>query len=291
MTISFNSGTAFVSLILAMMLGTVACARPAEPWNTLPTERRLPEIQSQGYVEREGARIWYGSVGSGTPVILLHGGMSSSRNWGNQVPELIRTNHQVILVDSRGHGRSTLGSTALSYELMADDVLAVIDALGLDRTAVVGWSDGAIIGLVLAMHHPDRLTKVYAFGANMDQAAVKPGAANAPILGRVVGRLAKDYAELSPAPDGFGALHQAVEAMQKTQPDYSAAQLAAIHGPEVLIADGAHDEFIRPEHPGYLARTIPGAKLEIFPAVSHFAPWQDPVAFNRSMRGFLDGRP
>src|ERR1700744_4394256 len=103
----------------------------------------LPPFDDQRYVENNGARIWYSSHGSGSPVILLHGGLGHSGNWGYQVPALIDSGYRAILIDSRGHGRSTHDDRPYTYELMASDVLAVMDALHLNRAALVGWSDGA----------------------------------------------------------------------------------------------------------------------------------------------------
>jgi pimeloyl-ACP methyl ester carboxylesterase len=76
----------------------------------------LPVADEQGYVENEGARIWYGSYGAGAPVILLHGGLGHSGNWGYQIPALISAGHRVVLIDSRGHGRArvTHGRTGMS---------------------------------------------------------------------------------------------------------------------------------------------------------------------------------
>jgi pimeloyl-ACP methyl ester carboxylesterase len=142
----------------------------------------------------------------------------------------------------------------------------------------------------MAMRNPERLGKLYAFGANMNLQAVRPDAFSAPILGEVVERLRADYRRLSPTPDGFAALHDAVEAMQKVEPDYSADQLHAIHGPKVMIADGDHDEFIKPDHPAYLAAAIAGSQLTILKEAGHFAPWRNVDAFNRSMIGFLDAK-
>jgi pimeloyl-ACP methyl ester carboxylesterase len=277
-----------VITLCLLAAGVEARAQPASAAPTLPAERPLPPVPVQGFVEREGARIYYGVVGKGSPVILLHGGMSSSRAWGEQVSPLAASGHRVILIDSRGHGRSTLGDGVLSYERMADDVLAVMDRLKLGKPAIVGWSDGAIIALVLAMRHGDRLSRVYAFGANMDLQGVRASAADAPILKLVAPRLIADYAALSSTPDGFGQLHNAVRAMQQTQPNYKAAQLAAIRGPKVMIADGAEDEFVTTEHQVYLAKVIPQARLSLLPGSGHFAPWQQPEAFNRDVIAFLD---
>src|SRR5713226_4579571 len=108
----------------------------------------LPIANDQGCVEHEGSRIHYATYGSGSPVILLHGGLGHSGNWGYQVPALVRSGYRAVLIDSRGHGRSTRDARPFSYELMASDVSAVMDALHLDQTAFVGWSDGASTALI-----------------------------------------------------------------------------------------------------------------------------------------------
>jgi pimeloyl-ACP methyl ester carboxylesterase len=278
--------------LLAISIAVTSAAPAAEPRpaQSVPSIPALPTLTFEGTAAHAGAKIWFATVGKGPPVILLHGGLSSSRGWGAQVPALVGAGYRVILIDSRGHGRSTLGPAPLSYELMAKDVLAVMDKLALPRAAIIGWSDGAIIGLVLAMQHGDRLDRLYAFGANMYQEGVRSDASAAPILGEVGPRLAADHAELSGNPQGFAALHLAVRAMQKTQPHYQSSELAAIRSVAVTIADGARDEFITNAHPAYLARMIPGAKLEIFPNAGHFAPWQQSATFNRAIVTFLRQR-
>src|SRR6202161_1043017 len=102
----------------------------------------LPNPSDVGYIENDGARIWYSVYGSGAPVILLHGGLGHSGNWGYQVPTLVRSGYRAVLIDSRGHGRSTRDERPYSYELMASDVLAVMDALHLEKADVVGWGEG-----------------------------------------------------------------------------------------------------------------------------------------------------
>src|SRR5215470_17526888 len=110
----------------------------------------LPATREQGYVEHDHARIWYASAGSGTPVILLHGGNGHSGNWGYQVPALLGDEYRVIVIDSRGHGRSTRDDKPFTYQRMASDVLAVMDHLQIPNAAFVGWSDGAVVALTIA---------------------------------------------------------------------------------------------------------------------------------------------
>lgn len=245
----------------------------------------LPVANDQGYVEREGARIWYATYGAGPPVILLHGGLGHSGNWGYQVPALVASGRRVVLIDSRGHGRSTRDERPFRYELMASDVLAVMDALHLDKAAVVGWSDGACIALILAMQAPARIAGVFFFACNMDPGGTKPFVMK-PILERCLGRHTKDYAELSATPDQFKAFADAVGQMMTTQPNYAARDLGGIRVP-VSIVQSEDDEFITLEHAQYLARSIPGADLILLQGVTHFAPLQRPAVFNAVVLGFL----
>ncbi|MGH6892405.1 MAG: alpha/beta fold hydrolase, partial [Dongiaceae bacterium] len=225
-------------------------------------------------MEHDGARIWYATYGAGSPVVMLHGGLGHGGNWGHQAPALVKSGYRAILIDSRGHGRSTRDSRPFRYELMASDVLAVMDALHLEKAAIVGWSDGACIALILAMKAPARVAGVFFFGCNMDPSGVNE-ITPSPILERCFGRHAKDYARLSATPDRFKEFVGAVGLMMKAEPNYSAHDLAQIRVP-VTIAQSEHEEFIKREHADYLARSIPGAGLVILPGVSHFAPLQRP---------------
>jgi pimeloyl-ACP methyl ester carboxylesterase len=245
----------------------------------------LPVTNDQGYFEHDGARIWYSTYGTGSPVILLHGGLGHSGNWGYQVPALVSSGYRAVLIDSRGHGRSTRDRQPFSYELLASDVLAVMDALQLGKASLVGWSDGACTAVILAAKAPARVAGVFFFGCNMDPSGVKPLEAT-PTLNRCFARHAKDYAQLSATPGHFKAFVDAVTLMQQTQPNYSAEDLAEIRVP-VVIVQSEHDEFIKREHAEYLARSIPNSELVVLDGVSHFAPLQRPEQFNNAMLAFL----
>jgi pimeloyl-ACP methyl ester carboxylesterase len=245
----------------------------------------LPATEAQGYIEHDGARIWYAAYGSGSPVILLHGGLGHSGNWGYQVPALLESGYRAIAIDSRGHGRSTRDDRPYGYELMASDVLAVIDTLRLEKPALVGWSDGACTALILASQIPSRVSGVLFFACNMDPSGTKEFVLT-PLVERCFSRHVKDYAQLSSTPDKFDEFSEAVGLMQKTQPDYSAENLAQVRVP-VAIVHSEHDEFIKREHAEYLAQSIPEAEFIYLPGVSHFAPLQRPEQFNSAMLAFL----
>ena len=270
--------------LLSILPGSPAGAEAI--WQTLPPLRPLPHPEAEGRVEHDGARLYYRTFGTGTPVILLHGGLASGDYWCSQVPALVEAGYRAILIDSRGHGRSSRDARLFTYELMESDVVAVMDHLGVGKAAVVGWSDGAIIGLVMALKNPERLTRVFAFAANMDPSGVRPDTDSNPNFARFHDRAGAEYAALSPTPADYPAFAEAIEHMWDTEPNYTAADLARIRTP-VTIADGDHDEAIKREHTDYLARAIPGARLVILPEASHFAMLQQPEAFNRAILVFL----
>lgn len=276
---------------VATLTASVSRAEPvagAQPWLTLPAPAPLPHGGSTGLVAHEGAQLYYATYGSGAPVILLHGGFANGRYWGNQISALLKTGHQVILIDSRGHGRSSRDGRPFTYELMQSDVIAVMDHLHIRRASIVGWSDGAIIGLVMALRAPDRLGRLFAFAANMDPSGVRSDSLAHPVFARFEAQAKADYAVLSPTPNGFSDFSRRINRMWDTEPNYSAADLHRIKTPTAIV-DGDHDEAIKREHTEYLAREIPGARLIILPGVSHFAMLQAPAEFNAAMIGFLRG--
>jgi pimeloyl-ACP methyl ester carboxylesterase len=246
----------------------------------------LPTTHDQGNIENDGARIWYATYGSGKPVILLHGGLGNSGDWGYQVPALVENGYRAIVIDSRGHGQSTRDEKPYSYELMASDVLSVMDALKVEKATLIGWSDGACTALILGDKNPERVAGVFFFACNMDPSGTKEFEFT-PIIGRCLNSHKKDYSQLSSTPDQFDKFSEAVGLMQNTQPNYSAGDLAGINVP-VTIVHSEDDEFIKQEHAEYLVRNIPNAEFVFLPGVSHFAPLQRPEQFNNVMLTFLD---
>ncbi|RZN24269.1 alpha/beta hydrolase [Bradyrhizobium sp. Leo121] len=261
-------------------------AAAAERWKSLPATPP-PVAGRSARAQVNGISLYYVELGEGSPVVFLHGGLSNSDYFNLQVPEVARR-HRVILVDSRGHGRSTRNAQPFGYDLMTDDVVALLDHLQIPRAAIIGWSDGAIIGLDMAMRHPDRVSRVFAFGANTQTSGLKPDVDKDPTFAQFIARAKTEYERLSPTPGEFDQFLHQIEKMWETQPNWTDDQLRAIRVP-VLIADGQYDEGIKREHTEYMAATIPGAGLLILPNVSHFAFLQDPVLFNAALLDFLEG--
>jgi pimeloyl-ACP methyl ester carboxylesterase len=269
----------------AFALFVFAATAHAEPqWMTLPPTPTLPQAAQSGYGPVNGIRIWYATFGRGEPVILLHGGLANANYWGNQVRAL-QQRYRVIVMDSRGHGRSTRDDKPYGYDLMASDVIGLMDFLKIPKAAVVGWSDGAIIGLDIALTHPERLTKLFAFAANSDPSGVAD-IAQSPVFNAFIARAEKEYEKLSPTPTEYKTFLGQIEKMWETQPNWTAADLHRIAVP-VWIVDADHDEAIKRENTEFMAREIPNAGLLLQPEVSHFSFLQDPQQFTAHMLHFL----
>ncbi len=278
-------GFSFFGFFLLSVLGMAPAVRAEPPWLTLPATPTLPASAQSGAAPVNGIKIWYAEFGSGEPVILLHGGLASADYWGNQVPVLAR-HYRVIVMDSRGHGRSTRNSEPFGYDLMASDVIALMDFLKIPKASIVGWSDGAIIGLDIAIHHPERVTRLFAFAANSDPSGVKD-INQSPVFRAFIARAGKEYEQLSPTPGEYKPFLEEITKMWAAQPNFTAKELQATSVP-VWIVDGDHDEAIKRENTEFMAKEIPGAKLVIQQGVSHFSFLQNPEQFNKDVLSFLE---
>lgn len=273
-----------LGLSIFVFFSVAAPAHAKYRWMRLPPTPTLPKPERSGYAPVDGVRIWYAVFGHGAPVVMLHGGLANANYWGLQVRALDR-HYKVVVLDSRGHGRSTRTKAPITYDLMASDTIGVMNYLHIRRAALVGWSDGAIIGLDIAIHHPNRLTRLFAFAANSNPSGVKD-VSKSPVFTAFIKRASRQYARLSPTPTQFKAFLANIEHMWATEPHFTDEQLRHITVP-TWIVDADHDEAIKREDTDHMAALIPGAGELILPQVSHFAFLQDPVMFNEALLHFL----
>lgn len=257
-------------------------------WQRLPATPAPVAGMQSGQAEVNGIQLYYATMGQGSPVILLHGGLANSDYWGLQVMALAK-HHQVIVVDSRGHGRSTRNAQPYGYDLMTDDIIALMDRLQLPTAAIVGWSDGAIIGLDMAMRYPQRVSKVFAFAPNTTTQGVKANVEKNPLFAAYIARAGEEYKKLSATPDDYQNFVQQISQMWQSQPEWRDEDLRRIRA-QVVIVDGDHDEAIDRNHLEHIAATIPDAGLLILPTVSHFAFLQAPQEFSDAVLHFLDDK-
>jgi pimeloyl-ACP methyl ester carboxylesterase len=262
-----------------------AAAAAGDRWLAIPEAAPMPAPAKSGMAPVNGIEMYYAVYGAGDPVLLIHGGLGHADIWGAQVADLMR-DHMVIVADSRGHGRSTRNAEPFGYALMASDYLALLDVLGVQKVDLVGWSDGGIIGLEIAMRHPERLGRLFAHAANITVDGVDPAVADNATFGLYIERMGADYARLSPTPGEYEAFLAQIGQMWASQPNWPDAEVAKITVPTAVVL-GEHDEAITRAHTEHMAKVIPGAELIILPQVSHFAMLQAPEEYTAAVRAFL----
>ncbi len=267
---------------MTVALSLLLAASP--PWKSVSMPGPMPPPERQERVSLNGISLFVATYGKGEPVILLHGGAGNGDHFAHQVAAFA-AKYTVLVVDSRGHGRSSRTTEPLSYAQMADDVVALMAHLKLPTASIVGWSDGGATGLDLAIRHPARVRKLVVVGQNATLAGGK-SAGTTETFPAYFARCAADDAKLSPAPTEFKALQQALRLMWRTQPNFTDAELRGISAPTLLV-DGDHDEIVRADHLEHVAKLIPNAKLVFIPGASHFVMFQQPKTFNEAVLEFL----
>ena len=260
---------------------------PKPRWETLPLPPEMPKAATSGRVAAAGgAEIYYATFGKvgAPPVILLHGGLGNGDHYAHQVPALAERFH-VIAIDSRGQGRSTLGKSKLSYAAMASDVVAVMKELKLEKASVAGWSDGGAVALALAIAHPARVDRLFVFATNYDAKGSKPRGGNAPTFTQYSAKCRADMAKLGKK-GAFDAAAAALAPVWREPASFTKDQLRSIKA-RALIGDGDRDEIIELAQIKEMATLIPNAQLLVLEGTSHFALWQDPVAYTKALLDFL----
>lgn len=271
-----------------MLLPAIAAAKPR--YETLPLPPPMPAATTTGHVESAGAQIYYATYGKGAPVVMLHGGLGNSDHWAFQVPELAK-HYQVIVIDSRNQGRSTLSKQKLTYHAMAADVLVVLDSLGVKKAAFVGWSDGGAIALDLAVNNPDRVDRIFVFGTNYDSNGSKSRKAGSnPTFNAYAVKCKSDFMKMSKNPRAYSEVVESLMPVWRTQQAFTKDQLRSIKA-FTVVADGDHDEIILLDQIKEMSKLIPNARLVVFENTSHFALWQDPAGFTKAVLDFLAVKP
>ncbi len=275
-------------LSIALLVFATTWAIAEDRWATLPEPPAMPTPVSTGYAPVNGIEMYYATYGAGDPILLIHGGLGHADIWANQVIEMAKA-HLVIVADSRGHGRSSRNEQPYGYDLMASDYLALLDYLKIDKVDLVGWSDGGIIGIDIALTHPERLKKVYAQAANVTTDGVNPDVMNNKTFSAYIDKMGAAYAKMSKTPDQYNAFVEQISKMWATQPAWTKEQLGKITTP-IAVVQGDHDEAILMKHTEYMASAISGSKLIILKDASHFAMLQDPAGYTKSAMDFFAGK-
>ncbi|MCR8558655.1 alpha/beta hydrolase [Mucilaginibacter sp. BJC16-A38] len=235
------------------------------------------------YADIRGFKMYYETYGKGEPLLIIHGNGGSINNFVYQIPYFAK-NYQVILADSRAQGKSVDPSDSLSYEMITDDLNALLDKLNLKQCYIIGWSDGGIEGLMMAIRHPDKVKKLAVTGANLepDTTAVDPFVYNYAMKMNKMGQdTIKKIKNVTPEmKNQLKLLH-----LLSYEPHIKLSDLKKITCPTLVIG-GDHD-VIRTKHTMLIAETIPNAYLWILPNSGHSTPLIYKDMFNQVVGDFL----
>lgn len=256
------------------------------PLFCLPGLPETARTQSH-YAEIDDIRIFYQDTGAGEPLMFLHGGLLSSDFSAPQI-DFFAGKFRVIAPDRRGHGRTSDSEQPITYELMAADMVELLDHLGLNSVSIVGFSDGGNVGLVMASSYPDRVKMLVTVGANFhtdgltaeDVEWIKSASADTSLP-----EIANYYKSVSPSPDHWATFFKKIMTMWLTAPIVSEKQLAGIVAPTMVIA-GDRD-MVRTEHTVKLFQSITDAQLCIVPGASHFVFDEKPELMHEIISSFL----
>ena len=238
---------------------------------------------TKGEVRVGDTDIHYVSYGSGPPVLLLHGGLSNRLSWFSQLPRLVDAGRQVVLPDTRGHGDSTLGRAELSYRLFAADAVKVLDRLSIEKTDVVGWSDGGNTALLLGRYWPQRVRRMVVISANFNPAGLTPEAQKESLEpSRGIVRWLKRW--WTGAGDRLRELEIRVKRMWQTRPNLRRADLATIPAPTLVIVGEA--DVVSTSHARLMAEWLANGSLAII-AGGHFTPVTQARRVNDLIAEFL----
>lgn len=249
-------------------------------------------------VQVAGLELYAERSGFGEDVVLLHGGFCSLEHF-RPIGEALATEFRVSAFERPGHGRSADTDGAYSYEDGLDQLIACLDLWGIKRAHLVGFSDGAIIGILAAMRHPDRVRSLVAISANLDVDAFDFG--DSEEVAQVSSESGSEpvsepdpedaeYQQLSPdGPEHMPVVIAKLREMWTTQPQIDPAELAVIQAPTLVMA-GDRD-VIRADHTRLIADSISGAELCIIPDARHTLVRQRTDSVRAAIRDFLVQQP
>lgn len=258
----------------------------------LPATPSLPGNPVGQTMLINGVKLWYAQFGpmdsTQVPVLLLHGGLGNSDYYGEIVP-IIAASRRVIVMDTRGHGRSQLGKVALSFDLYASDVTGLLKQLKVPKAAIIAWSHMAV-GTIAAMMKPDTASfveRALLYGGYHNVDANDPAYAETAIFKEFVARAKQEYTHYQPAGD-LTAFLTAVSTLDSTLPKYSIADMAKISlGEKVTIVFGDQEEAILHSEFKTLPSLITNSKLVVLKGVSHFGILQNPQLVGTTISQFL----
>jgi pimeloyl-ACP methyl ester carboxylesterase len=272
-----------ILLLILLFVGIVKLSNAQQAKSPFDTTHygRNPAVGK--YADIRGFKMYYEQYGKGEPLLIIHGNGGSINNFLYQIPYFAK-NYHVILADSRAQGKSVDHTDSLSYEMMTDDLNALLDKLNLKSCYVIGWSDGGINGLLLAIRHPDKVKKLAVTGANLwpDTTAVDPFIYH---WAMDANKMVRDSIKKMKVPSPEMKNQLKLLHLLSYEPHITVEQLHTITCPTLVIG-GDHDALL-PQHTMLIAQSIPNSYLWIIPNSGHSTPIYKKDQFNQVVGDFF----
>jgi len=242
------------------------------------------------YVDVNGLRTWHEVSGEGDPLVLLHGAFAGASSWSGQAPVLARAGYRVHVPERRGHAHTPDVPGPLTYDVMADDTVAYLDGVVGGPAHLVGWSDGAVVALLVAQRRPDLVDRLVLIGQYYNSSGKVTGGLVEQLSAggdKVIGFLRAGYDPVSPdGPEHFPVVYAKTMQMLATEPEIDLASLTVVGAP-TLVLQGDRDE-VTLEHGAAVAAVLPHGGFAVLPG-THALPVENPGVVNALLLWFLAG--
>jgi len=240
------------------------------------------------YVQLGAVRTWYDEHGDGDPLVLTHGGLVDAR-WFAPNLDALSENFHVYTPERRGHGHTADVEGPITYQLMADDTIAFLDAVIGGPADLVGHSDGAFVAMLVAMQRPELVRRLVMISGGFDKSG--EAAPNAEFdVDEVVQFLGGAYGEVSPdGEEHFPVVVAKVGELMKNEPRMDVSELSRVpHRSLVMFSD---DDLMTLSHAVEMFEALPDAELAVVPGTSHFLTQEKPHLVNALLLDFLTREP
>lgn len=239
------------------------------------------------YIEVAGRRVWHEVSGSGEPLMLLHGAFSGASSFFAQTPAFVEAGFRVHVPERRGHGHTPDVDGPLTYAVMAEDTIAYLDGVLGAPAHVVGWSDGAVVGLLVALRRPDLVERLVLIGQYYNSSGRVPDSELDRLLHSPEAKsfLRRSYDPTTPdGPEHFDTVYAKTMRMLDEEPELELAELRGVRTP-TLVLQGDRDE-VTVAHSLEVVATLPNARLAVLPG-THGLPVEAPDLVNALILAFL----
>ena len=243
------------------------------------------------FVEINGHPTWVDDRApdqQGSTVLLLHGGLSSSESLLDTIGPTLEANHRVVAFDRRGHGYTADTPEPFHYHSMATETIGVIETVIGRPAHLVGYSDGGIVSLFVALQRPDLVERLIVIGTNFHHDGIYPLEIDPD--SDVLASLVEAYAARTPdGAEHFGEMAAKFMTMAATEPTLTTDDLARISAPTLVMS--GDDDLVKLGHTVELFEALPVAQLAVVPGASHALPLEQPAAVGAIASTFLSGPP